>query len=328
MAALAAGGKLAASDICEQTGMHPMNASRSVAHLARLGRVRRGVDPATGVATCCASRRPAGRSSTRSRPARSSARDRARHPGSRRGRRAARAARQADRWRGCRRHVCPATRHCARRGDAKGAEPVAWALNFAPDFTARAQRAPGAGRRPSGPDDRCHNEEGRALGNSATVVDLNREPRGGRGAIHIAYLDPPYSRYFQGLSQRLARRTGGEVLALLSSPAYAMYTGGDRHLVWPPGRWPTRRPCLPMRRTRCGRSRPVTRTFAPSSGMRWRGCARTFARTASACAWCSRMPGRSRSRRRSRRATGVRCLYVERGALRAHAHREPERAGG
>ncbi|MBK6865377.1 MAG: winged helix-turn-helix transcriptional regulator [Ideonella sp.] len=45
LATLAAGGELAASDICEQTGMHPMNASRSVAHLARLGRVRRGVDP-------------------------------------------------------------------------------------------------------------------------------------------------------------------------------------------------------------------------------------------------------------------------------------------
>lgn len=45
MAALAAGTDLAASDICEQTGMHPMNVSRSVAHLARLGRVQRSVDP-------------------------------------------------------------------------------------------------------------------------------------------------------------------------------------------------------------------------------------------------------------------------------------------
>ena len=66
MAALAAGGKLAASDICQQTGMHPMNVSRSVAHLARLGRVRRGVDPRdrrrnllclTPAGTCCSTMR-------------------------------------------------------------------------------------------------------------------------------------------------------------------------------------------------------------------------------------------------------------------------------
>lgn len=45
MRALAENGVLAASDICEHTGMHPMNVSRSVAHLARQGRVKRHADP-------------------------------------------------------------------------------------------------------------------------------------------------------------------------------------------------------------------------------------------------------------------------------------------
>ena len=46
--ALAQNSVFAASDICEQTGMHPMNVSRSVAHLERLGRVRRCADPEDG----------------------------------------------------------------------------------------------------------------------------------------------------------------------------------------------------------------------------------------------------------------------------------------
>ena len=45
MMALAGNPALAASDICEQTGMHPMNVSRSVAHLERLGRMKRHADP-------------------------------------------------------------------------------------------------------------------------------------------------------------------------------------------------------------------------------------------------------------------------------------------
>lgn len=75
-------------------------------------------------------------------------------------------------------------------------------------------------------------QQGRALGDSATAVDQQRDAR---GPANIAYLDPPYSRYFHRLAAHLARRTGGTVLALLSSPAYAMYTCGDERLVWPPG---------------------------------------------------------------------------------------------
>jgi len=41
---LAAKPRVAASDICERTGMHPMNVSRSVARLERLGRVKRYTD--------------------------------------------------------------------------------------------------------------------------------------------------------------------------------------------------------------------------------------------------------------------------------------------
>ena len=44
MVALAARPRVAASEICEQTGMHPMNVSRSVARLERLGRVKRYAD--------------------------------------------------------------------------------------------------------------------------------------------------------------------------------------------------------------------------------------------------------------------------------------------
>lgn len=57
--------------------------------------------------------------------------------------------------------------------------------------------------------------------------------------MNVAYLDPPYSRYFHVLARRLAQQTGGDVVALLSCPAYRMYTGDDRTQVWRPG--PTQR---------------------------------------------------------------------------------------
>lgn len=53
--------------------------------------------------------------------------------------------------------------------------------------------------------------------------------------MNIAYVDPAYSRHFHALAGVLAQRTGGEVLALLSSPAYRLYVGADRALVWQPG---------------------------------------------------------------------------------------------
>lgn len=53
--------------------------------------------------------------------------------------------------------------------------------------------------------------------------------------MNVAYVDPAYSRHFQALAGTLARRTGGATVALLSSPAYRLYTGRDRTLVWQPG---------------------------------------------------------------------------------------------
>jgi capsular polysaccharide export protein len=57
--------------------------------------------------------------------------------------------------------------------------------------------------------------------------------------MNVAYLDPPYSRYFHELAKRLAG-PDDKVVALLSSPAYRIYTRGDRSVVWQPGRVDTR----------------------------------------------------------------------------------------
>jgi capsular polysaccharide export protein len=61
---------------------------------------------------------------------------------------------------------------------------------------------------------------------------------------NIAYLDPPFSRYFHRLAARLSRRLDADVLALLSSPAYRVYAASDRSLVWPGGKVPNP-PALP-----------------------------------------------------------------------------------
>ena len=53
--------------------------------------------------------------------------------------------------------------------------------------------------------------------------------------MNVAYLDPPYSRYFHKLAVRLVQPSGGDVVALLSCPAYRLYAGGDRTEVWTPG---------------------------------------------------------------------------------------------
>lgn len=50
--------------------------------------------------------------------------------------------------------------------------------------------------------------------------------------MNVAYLDPAYSRHFHHLAQAIASQTGGQALALLSSPAYRLYTHGDRDRLW------------------------------------------------------------------------------------------------
>lgn len=78
--------------------------------------------------------------------------------------------------------------------------------------------------------------------------------------MNIAYLDPPYSRYFHRLAARLAKRTEGNVVALLSSPAYRIYTRGDRALVWQPGR-AEQAPPLPPGTAHATWSQPVDEEF-------------------------------------------------------------------
>lgn len=53
--------------------------------------------------------------------------------------------------------------------------------------------------------------------------------------MKIAYLDPPYSRYFRELARRLNAVDGGSRVALLSSPAYRQYIGNDPWRLWSPG---------------------------------------------------------------------------------------------
>lgn len=53
--------------------------------------------------------------------------------------------------------------------------------------------------------------------------------------MNVAYLDPAYSRHFHELAGCLAARSGGRAVALLSSPAYRLYTMGDPDFVWQPG---------------------------------------------------------------------------------------------
>ena len=58
--------------------------------------------------------------------------------------------------------------------------------------------------------------------------------------MNIAYLDPPYSRYFHRLARCLAPDEGDRRLALLSSPAYRIYIGDDEWRLWEPGESPAR----------------------------------------------------------------------------------------
>ncbi|HRI17122.1 MAG TPA: hypothetical protein PL196_01240 [Burkholderiaceae bacterium] len=151
---------------------------------------------------------------------------------------------------------------------------------------------------------------------AATVIELARGARA-RAPSTIAYLDPPYSRYFHGLAGRLAARTGGQVLALLSSPAYALYTGGDRQLVWPPGALADP-PAAPE-----GAEHALWSQHADDERFRavfWHAVAwfkDTFrAQGVRVCLVFSDARPFSLAAAIAARECGVRCLYVERGAFR------------
>lgn len=152
------------------------------------------------------------------------------------------------------------------------------------------------------------------MGDSATAVDQLGDAR---GPANIAYLDPPYSRYLHGLAARLARRTGGTVQALLSSPAYATYTGGDDHLVWPPGSIADP-PAAPPAGEHALWSQQVDderfRAVFWHAVAWFRDCFR--ARGIRICLVFSDARPFSLAATIAAQDCGVRCLYIERGAFR------------
>jgi capsular polysaccharide export protein len=135
--------------------------------------------------------------------------------------------------------------------------------------------------------------------------------------MNIAYLDPPYSRYFQRLSARLAQRTGGQVVALLSSPAYRLYTDGDRALVWPPGHAPAPLAPLPEGSSHATWSQTVDERFL---SVFWHAVAwfreRFQQERIGLCLVFSDARPFSLAAAIAAREVGVRCLYFERGAFR------------
>ena len=134
--------------------------------------------------------------------------------------------------------------------------------------------------------------------------------------MNIAYLDPPYSRYFQRLGGCLARRTGGQVVALLSSPAYRLYAQGDRALIWPPGRVDTPPP-LPAESAHATWSQTVDERFL---GVFWHAVAwfrqRFRDERIELCLVFSDARAFSLAATVAARELGVRCVYFERGAFR------------
>ncbi len=134
--------------------------------------------------------------------------------------------------------------------------------------------------------------------------------------MNVAYLDPPYSRYFQRLGARLASRTGGQVVALLSSPAYRLYAQGDRALVWPPGAVDAPPP-LPADSAHATWSQKVDDRFL---GVFWHAVAwfrqRFYDERIELCLMFSDARPFSLAATVAARELGVRCIYFERGAFR------------
>jgi len=135
--------------------------------------------------------------------------------------------------------------------------------------------------------------------------------------VNIAYLDPPYSRYFQRLAARLAQRCGGHVVALLSSPAYRLYTDGDRALVWPAGTAAGPLPPLPDESAHATWSQTVDDRFL---GAFWHAVAwfrQQFEQERiEMCLVFSDARPFSLAAATAARQSGVRCIYFERGAFR------------
>jgi capsular polysaccharide export protein len=134
--------------------------------------------------------------------------------------------------------------------------------------------------------------------------------------MNVAYLDPAYSRHFHELAARIAARTGGRPLALLSSPAYLQYTMGDESFVWSPGR--SARPrVLPPEFDRADWSpmRDARAAAVFSHAVEW-FIERFTQERIDLCLIFSDARPFSVAARLAAQEVGVVCLYFERGAFR------------
>lgn len=133
--------------------------------------------------------------------------------------------------------------------------------------------------------------------------------------MNFAYVDPPYSLHFHALGQRLAAATGGQAVALLSSPAYRLYTGTDRTLVLQ--RDPTERADhVPATFERMPWSKPLA-AQAPlfAQTVQWLK-ARMEEEGVGFCLVFSDVRPFSAAVQVAARELGVPCVFVERGAFR------------
>jgi capsular polysaccharide export protein len=134
--------------------------------------------------------------------------------------------------------------------------------------------------------------------------------------MNIAYLDPPYSRYFHRLCAHLNERTGGSTVALLSSPAYRLYAHGDPTEVWKPGELPV--PCrVPpaFERAEWAQSDPERFGRVLAHAVEW-FTARFRERRIDACFLFSDARPFSLAAHIAAQSMGLPCLFFERGAFR------------
>jgi capsular polysaccharide export protein len=134
--------------------------------------------------------------------------------------------------------------------------------------------------------------------------------------VNVAYLDPPYSRYFHALASRLAVDGSGRPLALLSSPAYRAYAGDHDAMVWEPGRVKAAPP-LPADLSHAfwGQRQDDTLRAVFWHAVAWFRERFIDARTDLCLVFSDARPF-SAAAQVAARELGVVCLYFERGAFR------------
>ena len=134
--------------------------------------------------------------------------------------------------------------------------------------------------------------------------------------MNIAYLDPPYSRYFHKLCALLNQRTGGTTVALLSSPAYRLYAHGDPTRVWEPGELPKPCPVPPaFERAEWAQADPERFRRVLAHAVEWFK-ARFREGRIEVCLLFSDARPFSLAAHIAAKELGVVCLFFERGAFR------------